>query len=246
MLRQQLSVALPTSASTPTELTRGKAFGVRITPSPGQSAAAVLLTLVRRDGANETPFVYRPTQDGWLWFSTPIWGLKATALSASLTATVDVLWATEPGDRAEPPNALPELLAGPAGTDAGLAERIATKGVIVYNSGDVSGGSVINSGPISLVSLSSIYVLAINTAGASARSLYFRTYDADGVTQVDIATVASVSAGSVGRFAFGLGVSSGGVVGLLTSTNALALPVTCGFQLDPGGSAVGRIMVWGR
>lgn len=121
-------------------------------------------------------------------------------------------------------------------TDSG-ALRTAVVGKVIYDSGDVAAGAVINSPVLDLSACSSLRVRVKNLDAAAARSLNFNEYLSDLTTSISgLTTVVSVIANSIPSFGFA-------AVSSVTASAVAGVPVAASFQLAAGGTAVGRIVI---
>lgn len=201
MIRQVRNQTAPVAGSTPALVLDGPWFGWRLTPSAGQPSRPLLVTIVNRGGGTEAPILYDPARDGWVWSEVPIYQLQVTSAD-SATALMDATYATAKGDRASMP-----------GSDHATAPPT----LIIYDSGLVLAGALIQSTIIDVGRYSHVTAHGDNTAGDAIRALQLRCYvDSAGSYQhgsvsVNVAIGASAQAinGPV-PYATGLGVVSGG------------------------------------
>lgn len=127
------------------------------------------------------------------------------------------------------------------GTTDPAALRISKKGKLVYDSGLVAAGAVINSGVIDVSGADQLLVLVINS-GAAGRVISVSAYDDAGSVLLDTPYAPTVTAATTARYAFGNGVVATGLTGAMS----IPLPNKMSFSLAAGGAGNGRIVVWAR
>lgn len=160
--------------------------GFRIQAEPGGSLAAVTCNIGR--GRDVLGSILAIPNGTWFDFGEkagPFWVVvdpDSTSGATSWLAT----WSEEEGFRVGPGWGPSDTIA-PSGSGAAL--RVAKKGVVLYDSGSVAGGALIDSGVLNLTGIESLQVFVDNTAGAVFRDLSLLSYLDDGTTLVDTAVI---------------------------------------------------------
>jgi len=93
------------------------------------------------------------------------------------------------------PTVYPWRMQGSAATTA-IPMATASKGVLLYDSGSVAAGALIDSGVLDLTFYTSLEVVIDNTAGTAVRQLTMASFLADGVTQIDTVPLRVVAFGT--------------------------------------------------
>lgn len=127
-------------------------------------------------------------------------------------------------------------------TEAESAVRVSRKGRVLYDSGVVAAGVLINSGVLDLLAVDTLLFI-LNNAGAGARNLEETMYAADGATVLlGPVTLRAVAAGATETGTYGhsaTGTGSTFVVGRMP-------PTWASYQLVAGGAGNGRVTIIGR
>jgi hypothetical protein len=134
---------------------------------------------------------------------------------------------------------------GSSGTDA-MALRTAVKGLVVWDSGSIAAGAVIDSPLLDITGVNTLYIVA-NNGSAATRNLTLDAFLDDGTTSIDaglvIRTVASgpvVERGTIGKYATAVGTPA------LQFNYPIALPSKVKLHLVAGGAGAGRVTIFGR
>lgn len=137
---------------------------------------------------------------------------------------------------------------GVVGSNLGdaMALRTAAKGLVVWDSGSVAAGAVIDSPLLDITGIQSLYVV-VNNASAATRNLTLDAFLDDGTTSIDaglvlrtVATGPVVERGALGAGAVAVGTPA------LNFNYPVALPSKVKLHLVSGGAASGRVTVFGR
>lgn len=131
-----------------------------------------------------------------------------------------------------------------AGVDGAL--RVASRCVVLFDSGLVAGGAAIASGVLNTRGLTQVGVDFFNGDGVATRAMVVHLYLDDLVTEVVSGGVSLGNAPitSHNLQPYGLG-AAGGVAGA-NLVQAMPIPAGMQFNLAAGGTSNGRIVVYGR
>jgi len=115
-------------------------------------------------------------------------------------------------------------------------------GRVIYDSGIVASGAVINSGILDLRCFSSIRIIAYNADGAATRALTCQEYLSDLATPIPSTstpfTIATVATSSASRYGFA-------PLAKFTADPSAGVPVAASFSLATNGSSNGRLTIVG-
>lgn len=112
---------------------------------------------------------------------------------------------------------------------------------LVYDSGVVASGAVINSGILDLRRFTQATIVCVNSDGASTRGLTFNVYPPSSTTAIGAnITIGNVATGGVTQIATVGGGWTSGLGGYA------GLPGFVQFTMAAAGSSNGRMMIWAR
>jgi hypothetical protein len=131
----------------------------------------------------------------------------------------------------------------PGGSSDTGALRVAKKGKVLYDSGTVAAGAVINSPVLDLTGIESVSVIAANATGGSARSLSMTVYLDDGTTQIASFGVATVNGNDTAKITVAPDVTQ---FGPSVTSFSMVVPTKAKFALAAAGAADARVTVIGR
>lgn len=109
---------------------------------------------------------------------------------------------------------------------------------LVYDSGNVAAGAVINSGVLDMRKFTQATIVCTN-ADAALRALTFSTYAPGSSTVIGTISIGSVAGTSTQIATVGGGWSSG-------MSGYAGLPGFVSFTMAAAGASNGRVMIWGR
>ena len=146
----------------------------------------------------------------------------------------DVQWCDQEGDAIIPP-------ADGVDSQLGGALRVASRSIVLWDSGIVGGGLVITSPVLDLTPFSSVLAVVLNS-DTNTRNLTMNQYLDDGVTLIGITPALTQNFPGYNFNGFGMGA---GVVGSAKGFSA-PLPTKGSFSLAAGTANNGRVTLIGK